>query len=53
MEDNKKQIVAHFSNSAKINSILERFSEKQLSCQQLKQCVLKKLKSSFYMLWCN
>lgn len=56
MADDWKQTVAHFSHSAKINSILVIFSEKQLlasECQRLKQCVSKKFTSAFYTLWCN
>lgn len=47
MEDYKKQIVAHFSHSAKINSILESFSEKQLVMPATEAVHVKEIKLFF------
>lgn len=47
MADDKKQTVAHFSHPAKINSILESFSEKQLVVPATEAVCVKEIKLLF------
>lgn len=47
MGDDEKQTVAHFSHPAKINSILESFSEKQLVVPATEAVHVKEIKLFF------